>query len=61
MSILTARKPVVQQVQMLMDSYKEDFKQSDDRLDGKIDMLIQLQRDHLALEREKLAFERGEI
>ena len=43
---------------MLMDSYKEDFKQSDDRLDGKIDMLIQLQRDRLALEREKLAFER---
>ena len=53
--MLIAHKPVVQQVQLLMDSYREEFKQSDDRLDGKIDMLIKLQRDHLALERERLA------
>ena len=41
-----------------MQDVQEEFQAWDDKLDSKIDALIQLQRDRLALEREKFDFEK---
>ena len=47
----------MQQLHSVIDEVNEDFKTQDDRLDGKIDALIALQKERLELERERLAFE----
>ena len=48
----------MQQLHSVIDEVKQDFKDQDDRIDGKIDALIQLQKERLQLDRERLEFER---
>ena len=68
-SYFPVRQPVVQQLKSLFDEVKADFHTQDSKLDAKIDTLIslqkerlaldtQMQKERLALEREKLQFER---
>ena len=48
----------MQQLRSVIDEVKQDFKDQDDQIDGKIDALIQLQKERLQLDRECLEFER---
>ena len=41
-----------------MDEIRQEFKSQDDKIDAKIESLIQIQRERLALEREHLQFDR---
>ena len=54
---LASHQPVVQQMRMVMDELKTEFKESDSKLEGKIDNLIKLQQDRLQLEKERLKFD----
>ena len=40
-----------------MEEVRQEFKSQDDRIDSKIESLIQIQKERLALEREHLQFE----
>ena len=51
------RQPVVQQVKTCFDDVKEMYRSESDRIDNKIDALLQIQRERLELEKERLAFE----
>ena len=48
---------MVQHLKLVMEDVKEEFRLWDDKIDAKIDSLIQIQKDHLQLERECLNFE----
>ena len=52
------RQPVFQQMQGLVNEVKEQWKSESDKIDSKLDTLIQLEREKLQLEREKLEMER---
>ena len=52
------RQPVVQQVKTCFDDVKDMYREESNRIDNKIDALLQIQRERLELEKEHLAFER---
>ena len=49
---------MMQQVKSVMDEVVSEFKVQDNKIDAKIDSLLDIQREHLKLEREHLQFER---
>ena len=57
----SAQQPVVQQMKIVMEELKSEFKESDTKLEGKIDSLIKLQEDRLQLEKQRLKFDRERL
>ena len=49
---------MMQQVKSVLDEMRNEFQMQYSKIDSKIDSLIELQRQHLLLERERLQFER---
>ena len=53
-----AKQPVVKQVKEAFAELNADWKKGEDEMKAKMDSIIELQRMHLDLERERLQFER---
>ena len=49
---------MMQQVKSVMDEVVSEFKVQDNKIDAKIDSLLDIQHECLKLERERLQFER---
>ena len=48
-------------MKIVMDELKSEFKESNSKLEGKIDSLIKLQEDRLQLEKERLQFDKERL
>ena len=57
-ALLTARQPVMQELKVFLNEAKEQWKDESAKIDSKMDTLIELERQKLALEREKLEFKK---
>ena len=56
--LLTARQPVMQELKVFLNEAKEQWKDESAKIDSKMDALIELEKEKLALEREKLEFKK---
>ena len=52
-----AHQPVIQQVQSCFEDVKILYREESNKIDNKIEALLQIQRDRLELERQRLEFE----
>ena len=56
--LISDRQPVVQQVKSCFEDVTALYREESQRIDTKVDALLQIQRERLQLERERLEFER---
>ena len=57
-SILTGRQPVVSMIESALTRCSSDWKEQNAELNTKMDMMLELQKQRLQLDRDCLAFER---